>query len=194
MGKLRNLERLYLSGNELTGPVPSWMEGFLNLRHLHLDLNQFTGQIPSWLGNLSDLEVLFLFQNQFTGCIPHDLRGVPINDLDGIDLVHCDVLLSGLSIRPGTLTPQFDPYHTDYTASASASRITVTPANEYSAAFRFLDADDAEVPDADSASDGHQIDLAAGGRYGQGRGGISGPGGGQHLHRHSDPGRRDQPV
>ena len=163
LGKLRNLERLYLSGNELTGPVPSWMEGFLNLRHLHLDLNQFTGQIPSWLGNLSDLEALFLFQNQFTGCIPHDLRGVPINDLDGIDLVHCDVLLSGLSISPGTLTPQFDPYHTDYTASASASRITVTPANEYSAAFRFLDADDAEVPDADSASDGHQIDLAAGG-------------------------------
>ena len=163
LGKLRNLERLYLSGNELTGPLPSWMEGFLNLRHLHLDLNQFTGQIPSWLGNLSDLEALFLFQNQFTGCIPHDLRGVPINDLDGIDLVHCDVLLSGLSISPGTLTPQFDPYHTDYTASASASRITVTPANEYSAAFRFLDADDAEVPDADSASDGHQIDLAAGG-------------------------------
>ena len=163
LGKLRNLERLYLSGNELTGPVPSWMEGFLNLRHLFLDLNRFTGQIPSWLGNLSDLEALFLFQNQFTGCIPHDLRGVPMNDLDGIDLVHCDVLLSGLSISPGTLTPQFDPYHTDYTASASASRITVTPANEYSAAFRFLDADDAEVPDADSASDGHQIDLAAGG-------------------------------
>ena len=163
LGKLRNLERLYLSGNELTGPVPSWMEGFLNLRHLFLDLNRFTGQIPSWLGNLSDLEALFLFQNQFTGCIPHDLRGVPINDLDGIDLVHCDVLLSGLSISPGTLTPKFDPYHTDYTASASASRITVTPANEYSAAFRFLEADDAEVPDADSASDGHQIDLAAGG-------------------------------
>ena len=163
LGNLRNLERLYLSGNELTGPVPSWMEGFLNLRHLHLDLNRFTGQIPSWLGNLSDLEALFLFQNQFTGCIPHDLRGVPMNDLDGIELVHCDVLLSGLSISPGTLTPQFDPYHTDYTASASASRITVTPANEYSAAFRFLDADDAEVLDADSASDGHQIDLAAGG-------------------------------
>ncbi len=39
----------------------------------------------------------------------------------------------------------------------------MTPTNEYSAAFRFLDADDAGIPDADDASDGHQIDMTAGG-------------------------------
>ena len=162
LGKLRNLELLYLTGNELTGPVPSSIEGLINLRHLLLNLNQFTGQIPAWLGNLNDLEVLFLYQNRFTGCIPHDLRGAPINDLDGIDLVHCDVLLSGLSISPGTLTPRFDSYHTDYAAFADAARVTVTPVNEYGAAFRFLDAEDAETPDADEASDGRQLDVANG--------------------------------
>ena len=159
LGNLRKLERLYLSGNELTGPVTPSMEGLVNLQHLLLDVNQFTGQIPGWLGNLRNLQVLFLFQNQFTGCIPHELRRVAINDLDTIDLVHCDVLLSGLSIRPGTLTPRFDPYQTEYTASADATRITVTPANEYGAAFLFLDADDAEIPDTSEALDGRQIDV-----------------------------------
>ena len=163
LGNLRNLERLYLSNNELTGPVPPSIEGLVNLQRLLLEVNQITGQIPAWLGNLNNLEALFLFQNQFTGCIPHDLRQVAINDLDTIDLVHCDVLLSGLSISPGALTPKFDPYHTEYSASADATRITVTPVNGYGAAFRFLDADGADILDADDASDGHQIDLAADG-------------------------------
>ena len=163
LGNLRNLEQLRLSGNELTGMVPQSMEGLVNLQRLLLDVNQFTGQIPTWLANLGNLQVLFLYQNQFTGCIPHDLRGVAINDLYTIELVHCDVLLSDLSITPGTLTPRFDPYHTEYSASADATRITVTPVNEYGAAFRFLDADDVEVPDADDALDGHQIDVPSAG-------------------------------
>ena len=163
LGDLRNLERLYLNGNEFTGPVPPWTEGLINLRHLFLNVNQFTGQIPAWMGNLVNLEQLFLSQNQLTGCIPHNLRGVATSDVGVIDLVHCDVLLSGLSISPGRLTPRFDPYQTEYTASADATRITVTPTNEYGAAFRFLDADDAETTDADDALDGHQIDVPGGG-------------------------------
>ena len=45
---------------------------------------------------------------------------------------------------------------------ASASRITVTAANDHGADFQFLDANDAELADADGASDGYQIDLADG--------------------------------
>ena len=163
LGNLRNLELLYLGNNELTGPVPAWLRGLTTLRLLHLAQNQFTGGIPGWLSSLTNLEVLFLYQNQFSGCIPHELRGVPINDLDVIDLVHCDVLLSGLSISPGILTPRFDPYQTEYSASADASRITVTPVNEYGAAFLFLDADDAEIPDASETLDGRQIDVPSAG-------------------------------
>ncbi len=162
LGNLRNLERLYLRDNELTGPLPASMEGLVNLQHLLLDVNQFTGQIPAWLGNLDNLQALLLFQNQFTGCIPHELWGVIINDLDTIDLVHCDVLLSGLSISPGRLTPRFDPYHTEYSVSTDATRITITPISEYDAVFRFLDADDAEILDADDAADGHQIQVVGG--------------------------------
>ena len=162
LGNLRNLERLYLGINELTGHIPAWLRGLTNLQHLRLAQNQFTGQIPGWLGSLTNLETLFLSQNQLTGCIAKDLREAPYNDLAGLHLVHCDVMLSDLSINPGTLTPQFDPYHTDYTASAGASRITVTPTNEYGAAFRFLDADDTEIPDTDSTLVGHQVDLAGG--------------------------------
>ena len=163
LGNLRNLERLYLRGNELTGPVPASMEGLVNLRQVLLDVNQLTGQIPAWLGDLNNLQALLLFQNRFTGCIPHELRRVAINDLDTVDLVHCDVLLSGLSISPGRLTPRFDPYHTEYSGSADATRITIAPIGEYDAVFRFLDADDAEVLDADDAADGHQIEVVGGG-------------------------------
>ena len=139
------------------------MEGLVNLQRLLLDVNQLTGQIPAWLGNLDSLQVLLLFQNQFTGCVPHELRRVATNDLDTIDLVHCDVLLSGLRISPGRLTPRFDPYHTEYSASTDSTRITIVPISEYDAVFRFLDADDMEILDADDAADGHQIQVVGGG-------------------------------
>ena len=38
----------------------------------------------------------------------------------------------------------------------------MTPVNEYGSAFRFLDAEDVETPDADETLDGRQIDVASG--------------------------------
>ncbi len=73
-----------------------------------------------------------------------------------------DVLLSGLTINPGTLTPQFQSSHTNYTAQAGQLRITVTPTNDHNATFQFLDENDVGIPDADGALDGQQVDLGHG--------------------------------
>ena len=69
------------------------------------------------------------------------------------------MLLSGLSITPATLTTQFGAYITAYTATASASRITVTPSNRHNATFQYLDGTDRALTDTDGAQSWHQIDL-----------------------------------
>ena len=87
------------------------------------------------------------------------MRSVADNDLDDLGLPFCDVLLSDLTISPGTLTPQFGPSHTEYTAEAGSSPVTITPTNDHNARFEFLDGNDVPAPDADGALDGHQVDL-----------------------------------
>ena len=109
-----------------SGPIPSQL-GNLSLEALSLWDNQLTGAIPASLSRLANLESLFLRDNQLTGCIPAGLRVVAENDLDELNLPYCDVVLSGLTIDPGSLTPSFDPYHTDYTAVASATTVTLIP-------------------------------------------------------------------
>ena len=79
-----------LSGNGLTGPIPSAALGQLNnLRALNLDGNQLTGPIPKSLAQLYSLEFLFLSYNELTGCIPSALQDVSFNDLDDLGLAFC---------------------------------------------------------------------------------------------------------
>ena len=73
------------------------------------------------------------------------------NDLASLGLPFCDVLLSGLTISPGVLTPAFTPYQIAYTAAVGPSPITVTPANAHNAAIAFLGENDVLIPDADGA-------------------------------------------
>ena len=67
---LANLELLNLSGNRLTGAVPSWLGSMIRLRRLDLGGNALTGPIPGALASLVDLEVLYLPGNELTGPIP----------------------------------------------------------------------------------------------------------------------------
>ena len=188
LGSLANLETLSLQENQLTGPIPSELGNLADLRWLALSRNQLTGPIPADLGNLAKLEFvnlsdnqligpipaeltglsnlrsLYLSANQFTGCTPEGLRDVVDNDLYELGLPYCDVLLSGLSVSPGSLVPQFEPYRTDYSASVGLSPVTVTviPANDYSAAFQFLDDNDLVLVDADRTLAGFQVEFGAG--------------------------------
>ena len=79
LGNLANLQRLYLNRNQLTGPIPHQLGNLSRLEILDLSFNQLTGPIPHQLGNLSNLQRLFLGDNNLnnnpglTGEIPHQL-------------------------------------------------------------------------------------------------------------------------
>ena len=70
IGNLTNLERILFFNNQLTGEIPLQIENLTNLEDLYLQNNQLTGTIPSGIGNYSNLEVLKLHANQLTGSIP----------------------------------------------------------------------------------------------------------------------------
>ena len=134
------------------------------VRGLSLQRGGLTGEIPKELGNLANLLGLFLSENQLTGCIPYGLRHVVDNDFYELGLPFCDVLLSGLTVSPGSLVPQFDPGRTGYSASVGLSPVTVTviPTNDHDATFLFFDENDIEVADADNTLEGFQVEFGAG--------------------------------
>ncbi|KAH9648760.1 hypothetical protein KPL70_025724 [Citrus sinensis] len=65
---VNSLERLYLSYNDFTGPVPH-LGGFSSLEALMLGVNRLNGTIDKSLSQLSKLESLSLRMNSFTGVI-----------------------------------------------------------------------------------------------------------------------------
>ena len=73
MGQLTKLTNLYLSNNELTGPIPPELGQLTNLTLLSLFDNELTGPIPTELGQLTKLRALYLSDNELTGPIPTEL-------------------------------------------------------------------------------------------------------------------------
>ncbi|RZC93176.1 hypothetical protein C5167_029152 [Papaver somniferum] len=70
----QSLQILELSGNGLTGEIPSQICQWLPyLVHLDLSGNDLTGGIPNELGNCKYLNTLILKDNQLSGSIPYEL-------------------------------------------------------------------------------------------------------------------------
>ena len=159
LSNLSNMQVFSLSNNHLTGHVPAWLGNFSNLQQLYLDRNQLTGELPIELGNFPNLQSLLLGDNNFSGCIPQSLTNVAETDLYSIGLPYCDILLSGLTVNPGTLVPTFDPHHTDYTLAVGQSQVTVVPVSDRDATYLFLDENNVAILDADDALEGHQVDF-----------------------------------
>ena len=73
IGKLTNLEILYLGGNSLSGAIPTEIGKLTNLEGLWLDHNSLSGTIPTEIGKLTNLEQLGLHNNSLSGTIPAEI-------------------------------------------------------------------------------------------------------------------------
>ncbi|KAJ0106313.1 hypothetical protein Patl1_18817 [Pistacia atlantica] len=74
---------LQLSGNQLSGEVPTDIGKMQNFSMLHLGLNQFYGKLPPQIDKLP-LVVLNLTQNNFSGTIPSEIGNIKC--LQNLDL------------------------------------------------------------------------------------------------------------
>ena len=110
------MNRLDLSDNQLTGPIPAELRKLgvnsLNELQILLDNNQITGPVPPELGNLTDLEILEINDNRLTGQLPYEFTNLGILDTlyfngnDGLcapgDAAFQDWLKSITQVRGGT--------------------------------------------------------------------------------------------
>ncbi|XP_058070342.1 probable LRR receptor-like serine/threonine-protein kinase At3g47570 [Magnolia sinica] len=77
VGKLQNLEGLFLQRNRLSGPIPSSIGNISRLVRLLLFDNRLQGNIPSSLGKCRHLQFLSLGKNELNGTIPKEILSIP---------------------------------------------------------------------------------------------------------------------
>ena len=73
LGRLADLQRLFLESSRLTGEIPPEIGNLESLTYLELGSNRLTGEIPPEIGNLGSLEALSLYNNSLTGSIPPEI-------------------------------------------------------------------------------------------------------------------------
>lgn len=76
LGKLTNLEELFLHGNSLTGDIPPSLGNLKCLRKLFLNSNDLVGPVPPELGRLGSLDTLNLSWNNLRGEVPAGVRAL----------------------------------------------------------------------------------------------------------------------
>lgn len=68
---VRQLEKLRLEFNRMSGPVPSGVLSSLShLREFNIDGNSFSGQFPSDLSSMRNLTIISAAENKLTGTLP----------------------------------------------------------------------------------------------------------------------------
>ncbi|XP_004515615.1 uncharacterized protein [Cicer arietinum] len=93
ISSLSNLQKLVISGSNLTGTISPDIANCPHLTLIDLSSNSLVGEIPSTIGNLKNLQVLALNSNQLNGKIPIQL-------CDCVNLKTLDIFDNNLS---GTL-------------------------------------------------------------------------------------------
>ncbi len=88
-GRLTRLLVLDLSDNDLTGEIPTELSGLGRLRVLDLSNNALSGPIPPELAKIETLRELQLGGNSLTGCIPATLSNLRGMDTSLLGLERC---------------------------------------------------------------------------------------------------------
>nr|XP_043623484.1 probable LRR receptor-like serine/threonine-protein kinase At1g07650 isoform X2 [Erigeron canadensis] len=70
------LEFLSVTGNRLSGSIPSSFGKITTLRYLQLENNMFSGKVPAELGNLTNVTNLVLSANNLSGELPMELNSL----------------------------------------------------------------------------------------------------------------------
>lgn len=91
IGSMRNLSLLHLDGNRLTGRLPPEI-GQLPLVVLNVSRNSISGPIPSEIGHILCLDIMDLSYNNFSGELPSSLS--QLNELTKFNVSY-NPLLSG---------------------------------------------------------------------------------------------------
>lgn len=76
LGRLKDLQVLGLSQNNLEGSIPGALGSLRMLQHLDLSYNILSGQIPPVLGGLTGLSIMDLSGNSLEGTIPSSFKGL----------------------------------------------------------------------------------------------------------------------
>ncbi len=116
MSDLRGLQDLDLSQNNLTGGIPGELDSLPNLKKIRLGGNQLTGAIPTWLGSNhhDELVDLDLGYNQLTGSIPTKLG----------DLTNLRLLQLGHNSLDGTIPTEIGNLSTLVTLGLGGNSLT----------------------------------------------------------------------
>ena len=68
--KLARLKEIFITDNELEGPIPDDWEKLVDLELVFMGRNRLSGPLPASWGNLKKLHYIFLSENRLSGPIP----------------------------------------------------------------------------------------------------------------------------
>ena len=155
LGDLSKLQRLDLSRNDITGPIPAKMLGRLtNLEELSLQVTDLSGPIPPELGDLASLTKLDLSYNHKLTGIPRELGN--LTNLTFLDLYQ--ISANGDSI-PAELGNLASLEHLDLRFSYISGPIPPELGNLTKLTYLYLDRNDLSGPVPESFLQLEQLDT-----------------------------------
>ncbi len=83
--KLARLKEIFITDNELEGPIPDDWEKLVDLELVFMGRNRLSGPLPASWGNLKKLHYIFLNENHLSGPIPSSW-----GDISRMEFLHLD--------------------------------------------------------------------------------------------------------